>query len=75
MTVKHGRARVGALAFALASTIAFPGCGKQESHSLEKAGAEADKAIEKAKEAGAEAAKSMSEAAETAKTAGPPRPR
>jgi hypothetical protein len=57
----------GTLALVLTSAIALSGCGKNETHSLEKAGAAADKAIEKAKDATAEAAKSVSEAAEKAK--------
>jgi hypothetical protein len=66
MNVNFRRALGGTLAFALAATLGLAGCAKSEKPSLEKAGAAADKAIEKAKDATAEAAKSVGAAAEKA---------
>jgi hypothetical protein len=66
MNVNFRRVMGGALALAVASVIALSGCGKGETHSMEKAGAAADKAIDKAKDATATAAKSVGAAAEKA---------
>ena len=66
MNVNFRRVMGGTLALALASVVALSGCGKGETHSMEKAGAAADKAIDKAKDATAEAAKSVGAAAEKA---------
>jgi predicted small lipoprotein YifL len=64
MNVNLRRTSRGTLVLALAVAVSLPGCGKKGS--LEKAGAAADKAIEKARDATAEAAKSVGAAAEKA---------
>ena len=66
MTRSFGRT----LALVAASLLVIGGCGKNEEKGpMEKAGAAADKAIEKVKDASKDAARSVSEAADKAKDA------
>ena len=75
MKLTMGRSFGGALALAAASVLVVSsfvlgGCAKtEEKGPMEKAGAAADRAVEKVKDASAEAAKSMSVAADKAKDA------
>ena len=67
MKLTMGHSFGGAFALAAASVLVLGGCAKtEEKGPMEKAGAAADKAVEKVRDASKEAAKSVSEAAATA---------
>ena len=67
MKLTIGRSFGGALALAVASVLILGGCAKtEEKGPMEKAGAAADKAVEKVKDATVDAAKTVGTAAAAA---------